>query len=303
MQIASDVVSRDLEEIQSTNAKTKDSVFYSLFNIKENVLQLYKDLYPEDTEATIDDVQVKTLTSIFINYLYNDLGFIVKRNGTPHFIILIEAQSRWNNNITMRIFLYLASTYHRYMKETKQSMHLSAKIDVPAPELYLVYTGTDLKNVPDEINIRDDLFGGEGSVDIKVKVIHAPSDTIIGQYIAFCKIYNEQYQLYGKDIKTIEETIRICLERRILVKFLTEHRQEVVTMLMTLFDEQAQREEYDESLKKKSREEGREEGIEIGETKTLIELVKEGLLSLSAAAKRKNMTEAEFAALPGMKKA
>ena len=260
MQLSSDVLSKDLEEISSTNKTTKDSVFYSLFEIKENVYQLYKDLYPEDNTVTIDDVQIKTLTSIFVNYLYNDLGFIVNRNGTPHYIILIEAQSKWNNNITMRIFLYLASTYHRYLKETDQNMTINTKIRVPAPELYLVYTGDDRKNVPDEINIKDDLFGGEGSVDIRAKVIHAPSNTIIGQYIAFCKVYNEQYKLYGRTLKTIEETIRICLDRGILVKFLTEHRQEVMKMLMTLFDEQTQREEYDESLKKKSREEGKEEG-------------------------------------------
>lgn len=133
----------------------------------------------------------------------------------------------------MRILWYLAVTYHRYVRETGQNIHDTAKIDVPVPELYLVYTGDDLKNVPDEINIRDAMFGGEGSVDIKVKVIHAPSETILGQYIAFSKIYNEQFRIHGRSLKAAEETIRICLERGILVEFLTNHRQEVVTMLMT----------------------------------------------------------------------
>lgn len=56
--------------------------------------------------------------------------------------------------------------------------------------------------------------------------------------------------------------------------------------LMTLFDEQTQREEYNESLRKKSIEEGIEigekKGIEIGEKKgkiaTLADLVKKGWL-------------------------
>ena len=82
-------------------------------------------------------------------------------------------------------------------------------------------------------------------------------------------------------------------------------------MLMSLFNEETLRKEYDESLKKKSKEEGRAEGIEIGEKKgieigmlkTLIGLVKDGLLSLKDAAIRSNMTETEFANLPDMKKA
>ena len=250
------------KEISSANSKTRDSVFCKLFQIKENVFRLYKELHPEDTTVTIDGVKIKTLTTIFVNYLYNDLGFMVNRNGTPHYIILVEAQTRWNRNITMRILWYLAVTYHRYVKESGQNIHDTSKIDVPVPELYLVYTGDDLKEVPNEINIRDDLFGGEGSLDLRVKVLYAPSHTILGQYIAFSKIYNEQLKLYGKCLKAIEETIRICLEKGILVDFLKEYGQEVKTMLMTLFDEETQREEYDESLKKKSKDEGKEEVIE-----------------------------------------
>ena len=182
----------EYSEISSTNTKVRDSVFYKLFQIKENVFQLYKELHPEDTSVSINDVKIKTLTSIFVNYLYNDLGFMVYRNKVPHYIILVEAQSTWNKNITMRILWYLAVTYHRLVKESGKDIHDKALLDVPAPELYLVYTGDDLKDVPDEINIRDEMFGGEGSVDIRVKVIHAPSHTILGQYIAFSKIYNEQ---------------------------------------------------------------------------------------------------------------
>ena len=81
----------EYSEINSMNFKAKDSVFYNLFQIKENVLQLYKELHPEDKGVTINDVKIKTLTAIFVNYLYNDLGFMVDRNGVPRYIILVEA--------------------------------------------------------------------------------------------------------------------------------------------------------------------------------------------------------------------
>ena len=60
-------------EISSANSKTRDSVFCKLFQIKENVFRLYKELHPEDITVTIDGVKIKTLTTIFVNYLYNDL--------------------------------------------------------------------------------------------------------------------------------------------------------------------------------------------------------------------------------------
>ena len=36
----------------TTSHKTKDSVFVNLFENKENVLQLYRELHPEDTSVT-----------------------------------------------------------------------------------------------------------------------------------------------------------------------------------------------------------------------------------------------------------
>ena len=75
-------------------------------------------------------------------------------------------------------------------------------------------------------------------------------------------------------------------------------------------------EEYDEAntlriIARDAREEGRAEGIEIGEKKgieigklkTLIGLVKKNLLSITSAAQEANMTEAEFSELPDMKNA
>ena len=49
----------EYSEINSMNFKAKDSVFYNLFQIKENVLQLYKELHPEDKGVTINDVKIK----------------------------------------------------------------------------------------------------------------------------------------------------------------------------------------------------------------------------------------------------
>ena len=54
-------------------------------------------------------------------------------------------------------------------------------------------------------------------VDAEVKVLYQEDEgNIIGQYIIFCKVYNEQRKKYGQTKKAVTETIRICKNRNVL---------------------------------------------------------------------------------------
>ncbi len=243
-------------EIKTTKRKSKDSVFVNLFADTENVLKLYRDLHPDDIDITSEDISIKTLESVIVNTVYNDLGFLVK----DKLIFLIEAQSIWNANITLRMLIYLAETYQRYLHDTEQSEHLSSRVKIPKPELYVVYSGN--KNVPDEVSFSEDFFNGDSPVDIKVKVLHDTSNiTIYGQYIGFCKVFDEQRKIYRNKIECIRETLRICAEKGYLVEFLKKHESEAVSMMSLLFDEEYQREQYDKAVRKAVRAEGIAEGI------------------------------------------
>ncbi len=55
------------------NPKTKDSVFIDIFGDKNNACQLYKDLHPEETNITADDIMIQTIQSVFVNTIYNNL--------------------------------------------------------------------------------------------------------------------------------------------------------------------------------------------------------------------------------------
>ena len=70
----------ELQDSRTVKHKTKDSVFSKLFKERKNLLVLYKDLHPDDMMITIDDIKPDTLTSVIINDLLNDLGFIVTKN-------------------------------------------------------------------------------------------------------------------------------------------------------------------------------------------------------------------------------
>ena len=279
------MANESLADNRTVKNKTKDSVFTTLFKDVNNVYTLYRELHPEDTTTTVNDIQIETLETVLINEIYNDLGFIVNSGEKAKFVILVEAQSRWTDNMTLRMLFYISETYRRYLKETEQSEHLEKRVFLPKPEMYVVYTGG--KKVSDEVSFSETYFDGDSSLDLRVKVLRqVEKNTLHGQYIGFSRVYDEQRRLYSNKLECIKETIRICIEEGYLTEFLDQHKQEVTTMLSELFDEQAQREQYDKALRKESEERG--------VLKTLVSLFKKGLLTLSEASKQADMSEKEF---------
>ena len=242
------VSSNETDEV--AKHKIKDSVFTNLFKEKKYLFQLYKALHPEDTNAAEEQLTYVTIENILINGLYNDLGFMVGNR----LIILTEAQSTWSVNIIIRVLLYLAQTYHDYLAQTKQPLYTSKQVQIPEPELYVIYTG-ERQERPAEILLSKEFFDGkECAVDVKVKMIYdgtvseeTGEGDIINQYVIFTKVCNEQVKLYGRTKKAILETIRICKDRNVLKEYLESREKEVVDIMMVLYDQEEAIQMYGES--------------------------------------------------------
>jgi len=230
-------VQDDTKQVQEVIAKrtAKNSVFLDLFQNKSYLLKLYKTLHPEDNTVTEDSLTDVTITNVLTDNLYNDLGFIVNNK----LMILIEAQSTWTMNILVRVLLYLAQSYHEYFQRTSQDYYKSKKVKMPIPELYVIYTGNRGKK-PDKILLSKEFFNGADiDIEVRAKVIYeSDTDDIINQYIVFCKVFNEQTKRYGMRQKAVTETIRICKDRNVLREYLAQREKEVVTIMMSLFDEE-----------------------------------------------------------------
>ena len=271
------------EELQQENAKEdtnekavvkrniKDCVFTDLFGNKKYLRELYLVLHPEDIDVTEDDLTDITIENVLVNDLYNDLGFRVGFR----LIILVEAQSSWSPNILLRALLYIATTYQKYIDERNLDLYTSKKVELPKPELYVIYTG-DRKNRPKELQLSKEFFPDETdlALDVKVKMIYGDNkDDILGQYVLFTKVYDEQRKLYGRTRKAIEETIRICKERDVLKEYLESREGEVVTMMMTLFDHEQIMKNHDASIRREAAEEARKIATEKANEKAIITLV------------------------------
>lgn len=233
--------------------QSKNSVFVNFFKEEENILQMYRELHPEVTDVTIDDITVDTLESVIVNTLYNDLGFLVK----DKYVFLVEAQSTWNENIALRMLFYLTETFRRYINDTQQSELDEQRVKLPTPELYVIYSGAGKK--PDVVSLSEDFFGGNPDIELKVHVLSEVNHTLSGQYIGFCKVFDEQRKLHSDGMTVARETYRICIEKGYLSEFMRSHEKEVIDMMYELFDEETMRKQLDTARSRRDIEKGKAE--------------------------------------------
>ena len=242
-----------IEEIKSRR-NSKDTIFIDLFSIPKYQLQLFHALHPEINDVTEDDIKLVTLNPVILNLDYNDLGILVK----DKLIIFVEAQSTWTINILVRMLLYLAMTYQDYITERHLYVYSSKKLQLPEPEFYVVYTGK--KNFEqDIISLKKDFWNNPNAmIDLKAKIIYAENKKdIIGQYIIFCHIFDEQRKIHGRNKSAVENTIRICQNEGVLREYLEGRKKEVIDIMITLFDQDYNVKAYGREQK----EEGRLQGV------------------------------------------
>ena len=257
----------------NVKGNVKDSIFCNLFRIKKYLLQLYQALHPEDAGMTEAGLENVTINHVFTNGIYNDLCF----TAGGRLILMLEAQSTWSVNVIIRMFIYLAQTYHEYFKGNSTNLYGSKKAVMPEPELYVVYTG-DRKKRQEYISLSEEFFGGKNiGIELKAKVIYGgKGNDILEQYIKFTKVYNGQVKEYGRTRKAVIETIRICKNENLLKEYLESREKEVVSIMMALFD---QEEVFDIYVKSEKKEAAREAARETSK-KMAVKFLKAGKCSL-----------------------
>ena len=234
----------------------KDSVFTDLFRDKKNCLLLYQSLHPEDKNVTVDDLKIYTNKPVLVNDLYNDFAMGIKEK----IIFLMEEQSSWSVNILPRVLMYLAWTYDKIFDENKSNLYSSKKVNMPIPELYVLYTGE--KKIEDKvISLNKEYFKGKAPIDVKVQVItDAEKSSILYQYIEFNKITDELIKKYGYKKVTAKSIVNECIKKNILKEYLTSRKKEVIDIMGALFDQNTITKNYENEVFEDGRAEGRAEG-------------------------------------------
>lgn len=249
-----------------TNKKYKDTVFRKLFNEKSKALELYNAI-TGNNYTDISIIELCTLDDTLYTPRKNDLAFTVD----DKLILIVEHQSTVNNNMPLRMLLYLAREYEKILDTS--DIYRKALIKIPTPELIVFYNG--LETQPLEMTLKlSDAFKApleENFVELKVKLINikyemknsilSKSENLKGYSLLIYKVQTYTHQGLNRD-EAIKLSIKECIEENILKEFLTENSKEVFNMLTAEFD-------MDTALRIQ-----KEEGIEEGIQKEKIEMAK-----------------------------
>ena len=79
-------------------------------------------------------------------------------------------------------------------------------------------------------------------------MLYGETDDIIGEYVTFTKVYNEQCKIHGRTEQAVRETIRICKDKNVLKEYLESREKEVIDMMVTLFDEEKIMKAHDKTI-------------------------------------------------------
>ena len=164
------------------NRQAKNSVFLNLFMRKEYHLALYKELFPQDTTITEDDLELVTLDNVLTIHPYNDLGLLAREK----LIVLAEAQSTWSVNIIFRLADYYFDSVMGHLVAKKADIYSSVKVDIPDVEAFVIYTGKK-KIKQDEISLNQEFFGGNpAKPEFRARILHGDyKGGIIEEYMGF----------------------------------------------------------------------------------------------------------------------
>ncbi len=116
------------------NRTYKDSVFSSFLGELRRLVEIYNAV--EGTEYPLDTpVEINTLTDVLWQDRINDLSFTLK----GQMMVLIEHQSTLNDNMALRMLLYVARLYEKLMPEL--AIYRQRRLKVPKPRFIVLYNG------------------------------------------------------------------------------------------------------------------------------------------------------------------
>ena len=254
---------------EQANRNYRDSVFTRYFRENpEGLVEIYNAIagtdYPLDTPVVVD-----TLDDVLYKERINDLSFQLNEQ----ILVLIEHQSTINENMALRLLMYVARLYEKLLNQwEEESVYREKRIQIPTPRFVVLYNGTapypehTVQYLSESFLMQEENPALELKVDVYNINYKKTSELLqksryLSDYSIFVHLVN-QGRAAGKTLaEAIKEAIRDCVNQDIMKEFLKEHGSEVHNMLM-------QEWKLEKALvyaKKEGREEGRAEGIQEGE--------------------------------------
>lgn len=264
----------------------KASIFSMLYEDKENVMDLYNGIYEEKCTDP-DDITINTITDedgvesgIFARFK-NDLSFIFGA-----FLNLFEHQSTVNENIPLRMLIYVAKLMSMII--TVRQLYRERAVKIPAPRFVVFYNGTKEAPLQTELRLSDQFKVRLKEPDLELRVVVYNINTDKGsellnksrtlmEYATFVDRARKALGVAKDETEKRQALSRVideCIAERILVKLLTTRREEIIMTSILNYDQEAHEQALYEEGREEGKEEGREEGIWLGTIKAVERMMK-----------------------------
>ena len=241
----------------------RDSLFRDIFNNADRLPEIYEALLGIKTTAS--DIALATINETLFSGIKNDVGFIV---GSQH-VLLTEHQSTINSNMPLRMLMYLAEVYRRYVDA--DAVYRKRLIPLPAPKFYVFYNG--IEKMPDtwSLHLSDAFEGRKADLELAVEIINInnqPGRPILEKchalksYSVFVAKVRESVKNGSTLEAAVGEAVRYCIANDYLGGYFRQkQKEEVFDMLNFAWDQERALEVRAEEARADGRQEGRQEGL------------------------------------------
>lgn len=258
------------------NRNYKSSLFCMVFEKQEDLLDLYNAMngsHYTDVKA----LKINTIENVLYISMKNDVSFMI--DGTMN---LYEHQSTKSENMPLRGFLYLARLFENYLIENDLDIYSSRIQKIPTPKYIVFYNGT--ADEPDEriLRLSDAFIKKDGCLECEARMLninygrnHELMEKCrrLEEYAIFVSTVRKHKKEEVSLVEAITLAIDECIEKGILVDILTKQRNEVLEVLLTTFNQEL----YEKNLKQDAYEDGKAEGVMLGENNVLTKLIRKKL--------------------------
>ena len=261
----------------TANRNYKDTVFRMLFSDRKNLLSLYNAVNQSNYKNP-EDLEIVTLENAIYMGIKNDLAFIMDTN-----LYLYEHQSTYNPNMPLRDLFYICSEYQKLVD--KKSLFSSTLQKIPAPNFIEFYNGSTVISDCTELRLSSafECLTGEPKLELIVTVLNVNEghNADLMQHCSMLKEYAQyvaRVRHYASDMplnEAVKHAVDECIREGILAEFLTQNRNEVISMSIFEYDKELE----EKKLRKAEFEAGREAGHAEGENHAALEIASRMLQS------------------------
>ena len=216
------------------NRQIRDTIIRNYLNDKARMLTVCNANFGTDCRDP-DEVLFNTLEGTFFSNLKNDLSCCFLQ----YFLLIAEHQSSPNENMPLRMFLYLAELIKKILAPDRRKLYRERLIKLPKPHCIVLYDGKAPAEDHRVMELADAFDGYEYSPRLRVDMYNIrygsqnklmEKSKPIRDYSFFMHLVEVNMSEGMSQDEAIASAVKYCVSHDIMADYLTEKEKEVLDM-------------------------------------------------------------------------